>query len=388
MTAVTASSGPAGARVGFDVSSLAAPRTGIGRYAYELLDALWRVGGEAAPVAVGNCELPAGSLPASAGAAAVPGPGLGSRGAWTFGLLPWWLPRHRFALFHGPSYYAPVSGRVPTVVTIHDLSVLAVPETHPPGRVLRARAALRLVARHAAAIIVPSAFTAGEVRRRLGIADERLHVVAEGVAGTFLAPSPPGAGQLLVARLGLEPGFLLAVGTVEPRKRLGLAIEAIARLSATGEGPQLVVAGRPGPDLEPLRARIRVLGLGDRVRFLGHVPDGELRALMDAAGALVYPSGYEGFGLPVVEAMAAGLPVIAAPGGAVEEVAAGAALLVDPVDTDALALAMHRVRADGALAAWLREAGRARAGAFSWDDAALETLRVYDLALRRTGATA
>lgn len=379
---------PGGTRpvtVGLDVSPLGSPRSGIGRYAYELLGALWSVAPDGAVVPVGNRALPRGELPGRPGdTVAVSGPRCPSRAAWTFGLLPFWLPRAGIDLFHATSYYAPFTKDVPTVVTVHDLTVLAHPELHPTARVLRARAVLRRVATRAAAIIVPSEATKLDVTRLLDIPAERIHVVP-GAAATCFQPLPAQAAiRMTLARFGHAPGFLLAVGTLEPRKNLARVVEALARVRLSGHPARLVVAGPAGWKYRPVLDTIRRLGLSDAVDFLGFVADDDLRALMGAAAGLVYPSLHEGFGLPVVEAMACGLPVVTSDTGALREVAEGAALLVDPTDVDSIAGGMLGLL-DEAVRSRLRTAGLRRAAQFSWQRAARETLAVYRAVLERDG---
>ena len=375
-----------GAAVGLDVTPLGAEQTGIGRYTYELLGALWRLGPDGAVVAVGNRGAAHVRLPDLSGAdRGVLGPRLPSRAAWTFGALPWWLPRAGLGVFHGTSYYAPIIGPVPTVVTFHDMSVLACPDRHPRARVVRAQALLGRVARHASAIITPSAFSATEIVRWLGVPAERIHVVPGAAAGTFSRPLDTATIGAVAARFGLQPGFLLCLGTVEPRKNIGRVLQAAARLRRGGAPVRVVIAGRLGWGFRPILDQARALGLEGAVRFVGFVSDADLRGLMALASALVYPSLYEGFGLPVVEAMAAGLPVVTSRTGALAEVAGGAALLVDPYDTDAIADALQRASQDGDLRAVLRRRGLARAGEFSWERSARETLAVYATVIGSSG---
>ncbi len=364
--------------VGIDVTPLASTRTGIGRYTYELLDALWGLAPAPAVVPLGNRELAGERLPArDGGAPAVSGPRVRSRAAWTFLALPRWLGREGFAAFHGTGYYAPISGSVPTVVTLHDMSVFACPEAHPPARVLRARAILGRVARHATAIIAPSAFSADEAVRWLGVPGGAIRVIPGAASRCFRQPPDEAATRAVARRYGLNPGFHLFLGTVEPRKNLARVVEAVAMLRRRGDPVRLVVAGALGWGHRPVVERVRRLGLSDAVRFVGHVPDSDLAGLLSMATAVVYPSLYEGFGLPVVEAMASGVPVITSAVGAPAEAAGGAALLVDPLSADDIAAAMRTIACDVDLRADLRRLGLRRAGELSWATSARETLAVY-----------
>jgi glycosyltransferase involved in cell wall biosynthesis len=368
--------------VGLDVSALAGPRTGIARYTSELLRGLQAALPSESVIAIGHRP------PSPVGDVRIRGPLFPSRGAWTFGVLPLWLnrPATGIDVFHATSYYAPLGSRVPAVVTIHDLSTFASPSLHPRSRVLRARLLMPVVARRAAAVIVPSRAVAGEVVARLGVPPELIHVVPEAPAEVFTRPVARADVDEVLARYGLEPGFSLAVGTLEPRKNLGRVVEAIGRLRCEpGHDTKLrlVVAGPSGWKFGREEAAGRAV---DGVRFLGFVPDVDLRVLMAAARALVYPSLYEGFGLPVLEAMAAGLPVVTSGSGALAELAGDAALLVDPLDTDSIAAAMARLVVDPALGPRLAELGRTRAAAYSWERTARETLEVYRAALELSGS--
>ncbi len=373
--------------VGVDVSSLAGGRTGIARYTYELIGGLGSVLPQERVIAVGHrpgVRLPSG--PAGR-PAEVRGPTFPSRSAWTFGLLPFWLSRARIDVYHATSYYAPVGTRVPTVVTIHDLGTFAYPALHPRSRVLRARAILPVVARSADAIIVPSKSVEAEAIGRLGARPDRIHVVPEAPAEPFTRPVGRAEVEAALARYRLEPGFFLALGALEPRKNLARVFEALERLphSTAKGGPRLAVAGPAGWKPGAMEKALGRPGMADRVRLLGFVPDADLCALMVAARALVYPSLYEGFGLPVVEAMAAGLPVITSNRGALAELAEGAALLVEPLDAGSIAEAMRRLMEDEGLRLRLAARGRVRAGLYSWSRTARETVEVYRAAIERAG---
>ena len=374
--------------VGVDVSPLGSAHTGIARYTYELIAALQRVWPEGRVTAIANRSQVQLPPPPTGGRLPVRGPVFPSRSAWTFGLLPLWLRGAGVDVFHATSYYAPIGARLPTVVTIHDLGTFVRPDLHPRTRVLRARAALPVVARRAAAVIVPSRSVEAEVVAWLGLRPERVRVIPEAPADAFRRPVPSAEVAAALARYGLDPGFFLAVGALEPRKNLGRVAEALDLLSGErGEAvPPLVVAGPAGWKFDSLEGRVRPPGVVDGVRFLGFVPDPDLRALMDAARGLLYPSLYEGFGLPVVEAMAAGLPVVTSCSGALAELAAGAALLVDPLDIESIAAAMRQLLDDEALHRRLVELGRARAAEYTWERTARQTLDVYRTAVEPAGA--
>jgi glycosyltransferase involved in cell wall biosynthesis len=213
---------------------------------------------------------------------------------------------------------------------------------------------------------------------------EKIVVVHHGVAGRFRpheddrrslvdGVQPDASQQPATPR---EPYFLY-VGTIQPRKNLVRLLEAFAQLSP--EAPRLVIAGKRGWLSAPIERRAAELGLAERVVFAGYVPDAELPGLLRGALAFVFPSLYEGFGMPVLEAMAAGVPVLTSSTSALPEVAGDAALLVDPCDTAAIAGGMARLAGDASLRADLRARGLARAAEFTWERCARETLAVLTI---------
>jgi glycosyltransferase involved in cell wall biosynthesis len=348
-------------RVGFDVSAVGGTSPGIGRYIDELLPALRAI----APGSV--VELSHRSMQV--------GPSLPSRRAWTHLALPAWLSRSGLDLVHYPAHDGPLVGRIPSVVTIHDLSWLTRPNLHRRRRVARSRLVVGRLARRAAAVIVPSEATAAAVQARLGIDRRRIHLTPLAPAAEF-RPIDAAEARAAAARLGAPPGAFLFVGTVEPRKNLAGILDALAILRRESRDARLVVVGDPGWALS-LTKEVARRGLGPTVTWLRGVGDADLAALMSAAAALVAPSFDEGFGLPVIEAMAAGLPVITSDSGGQAEIAADAALAVDAGDPGALAAAMRAVIGSTSLSADLRARGLKRAASYSWARTARETLAVY-----------
>jgi glycosyltransferase involved in cell wall biosynthesis len=218
--------------------------------------------------------------------------------------------------------------------------------------------------------------TRTEILTRYRLPPGRVVVIPEAAALQF-APPAPAALAAARARYALDRPYVLFVGFLEPKKNLGALLEAVARLRRDGAwgGTELVVVGARGWGPDPAQ-RVRTLGLDDSVRFIGPAPDADLPALYGGALAFAFPSLWEGFGLPVLEAMAAGAPVVASNRGALPEVTAGAALLVEPAPGP-LAAALEQILADSALRERLRAAGLARAAQFSWERTARETLAVY-----------
>jgi glycosyltransferase involved in cell wall biosynthesis len=245
----------------------------------------------------------------------------------------------RLDVLHCTTFRAPVSSRAPLVVTVHDLALLRHPSAFPRWHRTTGALALRGGVRAADAIVAVSAFTRDELVSLLDVPVERIRVVPNGVDPVFTTEGPRAEGD-----------YVLAVGTLEPRKNLAVAVEA-ARLA----GVELRVAGAAG------------WGGVAAPGWVGEPTDAELAALLRGARCLVYPSFYEGFGIPVLEAMACGTPVVTSRGGATEEVAGGAAVLVDPRDPASVAAGIEEAerRRDS-----LVEVGRARASMFTWRRAA------------------
>ena len=297
-------------------------------------------------------------------------------------LVPAALRRLRVDIFHGMDHVGiPLVGRSGKyVVTVHDVIPLILPETFTPRHRLVVRLALARVRRKADLVVVPSHAVKRDVVRRVGLPEDRVVVTHEGCEPRFRPVRSAAARRDVAARYGLPPRYVLAVGTLEPRKNLTTLLEAFARLRRDGEVDadlRLVLAGARGWLDEPIFATVRSLGLEDAVRFTGFVDDADLPAVYSGAALFVFPSLHEGFGLPLLEAMACGVPVVTSNISSMPEVAGDAAVLVDPRDTDGLAAAIARLLRDEALRDRLREAGIARARQFSWEATARRTLDAY-----------
>ena len=279
-------------------------------------------------------------------------------------------------VFHATNNVFPYRVRAArSVLTIHDLTLLLFPEWHPADRLALMAPALEPAVRRADHVITPSQATRNDVLKLLPVDPERVSVVPEGVAPTF-APMPAADVAARLAPLGLRGGdYLLFLGTIEPRKNLLRLLEAV-ELAAPQIGPLVVAGGRGWNDARIRAALARLAGAG-RVRGLGYVPDDVKPALLAGARAFVYPSLYEGFGLPPLEAMACGTPVLTSSVASLPEVVGDAALLVDPEDVPALATALARIWREDPLRAELRARGLARARRFSWERTARLTLDVY-----------
>ncbi len=261
------------------------------------------------------------------------------------------------------------------VVTVHDLAFMAHPETYPKRWLLMYRAGLARAARSADAFIAVSRHTAEDLVRRTGVERDRVSVVPLAASLPRHEPGPQEV-ETTLRRLRVPSPYLLFVGTLEPRKNLIRLVRAYRRLAARGTPCSLVLAGAMGWSSRPLLRELQRDGPG-RIVLAGFVRDGELDSLYRGASALVYPSLYEGFGLPVLEAMSRGTPCVVAWTSSLPEVAGDAAVPVDPLSLPGLTEAMERVTTDASLVERLRRAGPAQAARFSWEETARRTLEVY-----------
>jgi glycosyltransferase involved in cell wall biosynthesis len=377
-------------RIGIDCSLVPGERAGIGQYAYQLVHALCRIDAE-------NCyrlypvfyytfhpQYRLAELPTA------PNMRIAHR----------WLPapvlrvlRHSRApdlsrewllgpvdVVHSTSYSAPHL-RKPgkrLVTTIYDLSFLTHPECHTPENIAHTlRGTLDAIA-WADAVIAISEHTRNQLIERMGVAPDRVMV-------THLAPNPscirvddPNRLAQVRASYQLPPSFVLFLGSLEPRKNVLRLLSAYARLSpALRSDVHLVIAGGAGWKNSEVRPTVEDLGLGDQVHFIGYVPEQDLPVLYSLASVFAYPSLAEGFGLPVLEAMQCGTPVLTSNVSALPEVAGEAALLVCPTDSEAIAHGLSCLLEQPALQTAYRRRGYAHVKQFSWDRCARETLEVY-----------
>lgn len=305
--------------------------------------------------------------------------------------LPLALRRAPIDLYHAPAYTAPTWGRVPIVLSLHDVSYARHPEWYPYHNDWRRRAFYRWSARRARVIVTISEFSRTEIVAAYGIDPARVRVTYLGVDAAFAPAVTDGAAWLAGLRAAAGAGsipYLLHVGDLHERRNLSLAVEAIAlarrRHPMLGR-VRLVLAGVDRGIGERLRSEALALGEPDLVELAGLVSEERLLALYRGASLLIYPSRYEGFGFPVAEAMACGLPVLAARASALPEVVGDAGLLLDPDRVDDWSAAIAAVLSDDQRALAMRDAGLRRAARFSWDRTAEATLEVYRecLALRR-----
>jgi len=265
---------------------------------------------------------------------------------------------------------------VATILTVHDLEWRLYPQTMN----LRTYYAHRLLVwpsvQKAHRIVAVSESTSRDLQRVSNVPGSRIEVIHHGVGSAYKPRDQERSAEYVAGKYGVSKDYVLAVGTVQPRKNLATLVEAWKILRGRSEGHlQLVVAGARGWKNTQLDETIRRLGLtGKEIRFLGVVPEEDLPMLYSGSSVFVFPSLYEGFGLPLVEAMACGVPVIASNSSSVPEVAGDAALLVSPTEPGAFAEAILRVRSDEKLRRAMIEKGCSRAAAFSWSRAAAQLL--------------
>ncbi len=375
-------------RVGIDGYPLAEPRTGVGHYTLELARSLALISprdefelvspapfNDTALAEIKHASLP-NLLTKNPRASSI-------RGHWWSIGLPMYIRRAAFDLFHGTNFDVPLWKQGRSVVTIHDLSALLHPDKHRSRLVRRARLRLPLVVRFADRIITPTESVKREICERFKIKPDRVTAIHSAARGSF-KPLPFAQSAELRKRLGIADDFVLFVGTLEPRKNLLTLLKAFKQIiEHTDLRPQLVIAGGEGWLMDDMFAFIRSSGISDRLCFTGYLSDEELRGLYSSCKVFAYPSVYEGFGLPPLEAMACGAPVIAGRIPSLQEVLGSAARLVEPLDVNALAGTIVELLKDTNQRQALGAAGREHAGQYSWERTARMTLEVYrELLLR------
>jgi glycosyltransferase involved in cell wall biosynthesis len=283
-------------------------------------------------------------------------------------------------VWHGPHYTMPLRADVPSVVTIHDLTFFDHPEWHERSKVVFFRRMIRAAAHRATVLVCVSAYTADRLR---ALVEPRGEVVVahHGVDhDRFVAIGDDAADLSALAGHGIEPPYVAFASTIEPRKNVPTLVRAFARVAASRPELRLVLAGSDGWGASEARDAIAASGVATRVIRPGYLPAGTVPAFFRQAALVAYPSYEEGFGLPALEGLACGAPVITTAGSALEEVVGDAALLVPPDDDAALADAIARVLDDRAEATRLRLAGPARAAQFTWERCVDQHVDAYQLA--------
>lgn len=376
-------------KVAFNASALLWPLTGVGQYAFHLAQGLQKQQALELDFFYANRF--------SREIAHTPSAAAGKLRVW----VRKWVPnayairmaleqrhfdkgarRGSFDLYHEPNYLA-LRFDGPTVITVHDLSWLSYPQTHPPERVRAMNRLFEPGLRGAARVITDSLFVKSEIVRVFGIDASLIDAIALGADPRF-APMGPDRTRGVLEQHGLLHGeYFLGVGTLEPRKNVQGTIDAHAALPpAVRARHPLVLAGMRGWRTSSLERRLEPLVRSGQVRVLGYLERDDLAAVTAGALAAVYPSLYEGFGLPPLEAMACGVPAITSNASSLPEVVGDGGIMVDPLDIQALATAMESIALEPQLRATLSQKASGRALRFSWDRCAAETAAVYRLAAR------
>ena len=368
-------------RIGLDGYPLAEARTGVGHYTLELARAVALIAPSdqfelVSPAPFDSSALAEINQANLSNLRAVHLKTSRIRGHWWAVGLPLYAKNARFDLFHGTNFEVPFWNRR-TVVTIHDLSTLLHRDKHRGSLARRARLRLPIVAKLAKKIITPTESVQREVCKHLPVKANRVIAIPSAARQSF-RPVPPEQTVETRRKLAIEDDFLLFVGTLEPRKNLLTLLKAFDQIvRQTSLRPQLVIAGGEGWLMDVTFSFIKQSGIGDRLRLTGYLADDELRALYSACRIFIYPSLYEGFGLPPLEAMACGAPVIAGRVPALQEVLGNAARLVDPLDVEALAGSIVELMENEEERRRLASDGPKHAAKFSWAETARRTLQVY-----------
>ncbi|MEX2267052.1 MAG: glycosyltransferase family 1 protein [Acidimicrobiia bacterium] len=364
---------PGRLRVGVEATALLGPRTGVGQMVENLLETLAAredLDVTAFAITLRGREQLAYEVPRHVRARTRHLPARLTRMLWRHAPIPraeFWAGN--VDVVHAPNFVAPPA-RAPVIATIHDLTFVWYPELSTPDTLTFPRY-IRLALDRGAVIHVVSDFIANEVREHFDVEPDRLVRVYSGLVPS--AGGDPARGH----RLAGTERYVLTIGTVEPRKNLPNLVRAFDEAAGNDAGLVLVVAGPDGWGVEEFDAAVADARHGDRILRLGYVDDDDRVDLLAGATVLAYPSIYEGFGHPPLEAMQAGIPVVASNAGALPEVLGDAALLPDPADVDALADALRTVLADDDVRAQLIARGRERVTRYTWDRAGAELADLY-----------
>jgi glycosyltransferase involved in cell wall biosynthesis len=304
--------------------------------------------------------------------------------------VPWVLRRERPDLYHAPHYVLPAGVRCPSVVTIHDCIHLMFPQ-YLPNRIAYAyaRAQMWAAARRSACILTVSEASKRDILHLFNVPPEKIVVVYNAIDSHFSVTPSEEAVARVRERYQLDHKFILYVGNIKPHKNLVRLIEAFDELRRSGlDDLKLLIIGDQISKLPALRRSVHRHKLHKQVRFLGYLPDDQLAILYRLASVFAFPSLYEGFGLPPLEAMASGTPVVTSNISSLPEVVGDAAVLVDPYDVDAIVDGLRRVLTNPALAAEMGRKGIERAREFSWERSVAKTWAVYQTIAGRTHAEA
>ncbi len=366
------------ARIGIDASrAISAVATGTESYSYHLIRALLpHLQGHQVRLYL-RAPAPADAFPGAA-LRVIPFPRL-----WTHLRLSWELLRHPVDLLFVPAHVIPLYHPPYTLVTVHDVGFRFFPEAHPFWQRLYLEWSTRYHARTAARLIAVSQATRTALLEQYGVPPERVHVIYNGYTPDLEPVRDPQRLAAVRQTYGIPGDYILYLGRIQPRKNLQRLIQAFARLAADNPHLSLVLAGPGGWLEEGIRAEIAAQGLEGRVLLPGYIAAADKAALLSGARVFAFPSLYEGFGIPVLEAQTCEVPVLTSTTSSLPEVAGDAALLVDPTDVDAIAQGLRRLLEDKALRADLQARGRINVHRFTWERAGRELAALMEALIRR-----
>jgi len=375
--------------IGIDGLPLTSRRTGVGHYTFELAHALALIAPDEQFSLISQSPFHATVLAEIKTAPLLnlglknPATTLISRRWWAIG-LPLYLKRAGIDLFHGTNYDVPLWNKRRNIITVHDLSIFSHPEKHKDDIGRRARRRLPIMIRSTARIITPTESVKREIVERFGTEPDKITVIPEAARQAF-RPAHLNETAETRRRLDIKNDFILFVGTIEPRKNLSTLVRAFAQVTRrTSRQLQLVIAGGQGWLMDDFHLLINEAGIRDFVRMTGYLDDEDLRALYSSCKVFVYPSLYEGFGLPPLEAMACGAPVIASRISALSETLEDSALFIDPTDVEAVAKTIVDLLENEEQRIRLASRGLKHAARFSWEKTARLTLEAYYQVLGKT----
>ncbi|HSH04024.1 MAG TPA: glycosyltransferase family 1 protein [Anaerolineae bacterium] len=363
-------------KIGLDATALLGLRSGIGHYTARLINSLmtqyphWQY--------LLFSKLPLTNLERQLQHAhRIPGHFAPSHWVWLQTMLPYLLHRYRPHICHFTNEIAPLWSPIPYIITLHDASLFLYSQYHPRSRLWTRQKLLPLSAKRAQAIITVSESSRQDLIRVLNIPPHKIHVTPEAAPTSFKPITDKTKRAHLRQKYHLPEKFILYVGTIEPRKNLHRLVSALAQLHQHGHPLHLVLAGPSGWLMNDFNQHIANQGLTSYVHHLGYLPTAELPTLFSLATIFAYVSLYEGFGLPVLEAMACGTPVLTSNQGALAEIAANAAHTVNPLQVDDIAAALRQIVTDPAYQRDLSQRGQKRAALFSWGKTAQKTAEIY-----------
>ena len=362
-------------RIGLEVSPLAINSTGIPNYILRLLKGLAHIDADNEYFLYTNKRIPFSlGLPVNFKVVLLKRP-LPRFQLWFQMALPYRLKREKIDIFHGLFSRLPLVLPVPGILTVHDLSGYKMPRFHKRHTYVTNQMFPTFI-KKASGIIAVSKFTAEELVSIFPDAAEKTTVVHEASPPEYSEVTEKSELNRVRKKLNLPESFFLFLGTLEPRKNLTKLLEAFQRVSDSIPH-SLVISGSAGWKTKEFFKRLKTSGIEDRVHLTGFVDGKDIPALLSLSDAFIYPSLYEGFGLPILEAMACGTPVITSNVSSMPEIAGEAAYLIDPQSADSIARGISTLAHDEARRKQLRERGLRRAGEFSWEETARKTLQVY-----------